>query len=77
MGMFLLSKANGAFIFLLSAAFIILGWGMIFPTKSQTILKVVPISEKYDSYTVMERLNRIDLVFFCRKKYLNSSEKDI
>ncbi len=41
-GMFLLSQANGAFIFLLSAAFIGLGWGTIFPTSQTIAIQVAP-----------------------------------
>ena len=41
-GMFLLSQANGAFIFLLSAAFIGLGWGTIFPTAQTIAIQVAP-----------------------------------
>ena len=41
-GMFLLSQANSAFIFLLSAAFIGLGWGTIFPTAQTIAIQIAP-----------------------------------
>src|SRR4051812_11635919 len=41
-GMFLLSQANGAFLFLLSAAFIGLGWGTIFPSAQTIAIQVAP-----------------------------------
>ncbi|WP_338448323.1 MFS transporter [Niallia oryzisoli] len=49
-GMFLLSQANGALIFLLSAAFIGLGWGTIFPSV-QTIAISVAAPEKRGAAT--------------------------
>ncbi len=49
-GMFLLSQANGAFMFLLSAAFIGLGWGTIFPTV-QTIAIAVALPNRRGAAT--------------------------
>ncbi|WP_338469705.1 MFS transporter [Niallia sp. XMNu-256] len=45
-GMFLLSQASGAFIFLLSAAFIGLGWGTIFPTAQTVAIQIAPPDRK-------------------------------
>jgi len=42
LGMFLLSQASGAFLFLLSAAFIGLGWGTIFPSAQTIAIQVAP-----------------------------------
>ena len=41
-GMFLLSQANGAFLFLMSAAFIGLGWGTIFPSAQTIAIQIAP-----------------------------------
>jgi len=49
-GMFLLSQATGAFMFLLSAAFIGLGWGTIFPTI-QTIAIAIARPERRGAAT--------------------------
>ena len=46
LGMFLLSQAEGAFLFLLSAAFIGLGWGTIFPTAQTIAIQVAPPERK-------------------------------
>lgn len=45
-GMFLLSQANGAFMFLFSAAFIGLGWGTIFPSAQTIAIQVAPSDRK-------------------------------
>ena len=45
-GMFLLSQANGAFMFLFSAAFIGLGWGTIFPSAQTIAIQVAPSERK-------------------------------
>ena len=41
-GLFLLSQANSAFIFLLSAAFIGFGWGTIFPSAQTVAIQIAP-----------------------------------
>ena len=46
LGMFLLSQAEGAFLFLLSAAFIGLGWGTIFPSAQTIAIQVAPPERK-------------------------------
>lgn len=46
LGMFLLSQADGAFLFLLSAAFIGLGWGTIFPSAQTIAIQVAPPDRK-------------------------------
>lgn len=46
LGMFLLSQASGVFLFLLSAAFIGLGWGTIFPTAQTVAIQVAPSNRK-------------------------------
>lgn len=46
LGMFLLSQASGAFLFLLSAAFIGLGWGTIFPTAQTVAIQIAPSNRK-------------------------------
>jgi MFS family permease len=45
-GMFLLSQANGALLFLMSAAFIGLGWGTIFPSAQTIAIQVAPPKRK-------------------------------
>jgi MFS family permease len=45
-GMFLLSQAEGAFLFLFSAAFIGLGWGTIFPSAQTIAIQVAPPERK-------------------------------
>jgi MFS family permease len=45
-GMFLLSQANGAFLFLMSAAFIGLGWGTIFPSAQTIAIQVAPAKRR-------------------------------
>ena len=45
-GMFLLSQASSAFIFLLSAAFIGLGWGTIFPTAQTVAVQIAPSNKR-------------------------------
>lgn len=46
LGMFLLSQAESAFLFLLSAAFIGLGWGTIFPSAQTIAIQVAPPERK-------------------------------
>lgn len=46
LGMFLLSQASNATIFLLSAAFIGLGWGTIFPTAQTVAIQIAPPDRK-------------------------------
>ncbi|MCQ6277384.1 MFS transporter [Bacillus sp. V3B] len=45
-GMFILSQADSAFVFLLSAAFIGIGWGTIFPSAQTIAIQLAPPERK-------------------------------